>query len=258
MAESSQSNRRMKTRWRKSEIEKLITWMEDNQEKVLGKQSYFTDVKQEIFSNEDHVTTKRIRQKIVNMRTAWTKAKASQDQTGWGLNVEDKEFFWRVDAIWGMRRNAAPMAIEATSNTHTTLKEDSETIGSDTSSSIKGCMEAKKGEPDSMSLKRILEDPEESTNKRLNLRKEMEQQPLNAEDQRLAIKIYSERKLFEQRIESNEQIAQIQSNTTAEVARIQAETRFRQFQALTNLIDLVINKSKLEGDGRREVIKEEG
>ncbi|KAF8416655.1 hypothetical protein EV426DRAFT_711845 [Tirmania nivea] len=78
--------------WDKSDVERLVAWMEDNQEKLRGKQSaWHKDVKEELFKDEDDMTIKRIREKAVNMKTAWTKTKALVVKTGWGLRPEKNE-----------------------------------------------------------------------------------------------------------------------------------------------------------------------
>ena len=53
------------------------------------------------------------------MKKRWKQAKAKQDQSGWGVTLEDNTqsineelektctFFWRLDKIWGFRPNAS-------------------------------------------------------------------------------------------------------------------------------------------------------
>ncbi|KAF8445291.1 hypothetical protein BGX38DRAFT_1331077 [Terfezia claveryi] len=78
--------------WDKSDVERLVAWMEDNQEKLRGKQSaWHKDVKEEIFKDDDDMTIKRIREKAVNIKTSWTKTKAVLVKTGWGLRPEKNE-----------------------------------------------------------------------------------------------------------------------------------------------------------------------
>ncbi|KAF8416376.1 hypothetical protein EV426DRAFT_721831 [Tirmania nivea] len=57
--------------WDKSDVERLVAWIEDNQEKLRGKQlAWHKNVKEEIFKDDDDMTIKRIREKAVNMKTA--------------------------------------------------------------------------------------------------------------------------------------------------------------------------------------------
>ena len=97
--------------WQKNEVERLISWMEENLEQLRGKQSrWYPDVKDEVFYNEEHITVKKINDKASNMKKAWKEAKASQGDTGWGLREEDErniqeklerkcQFFSRLDGI---------------------------------------------------------------------------------------------------------------------------------------------------------------
>lgn len=103
--------------WQKSEIEGLISWMEENPEQLHGKQSrWYRDVKDEVFYNDEHITVKKINDKASNMKKASKEAKASQGDSGWGLREEDErniqkklekkcQFFSRLDGIWGSRPN---------------------------------------------------------------------------------------------------------------------------------------------------------
>ncbi|KAF8427483.1 hypothetical protein EV426DRAFT_699314 [Tirmania nivea] len=57
--------------WTREEIEQLIGWMEDNQEQLRGKQvAWYKEVKEQAFANEDHITVKRISEKIGNIKKA--------------------------------------------------------------------------------------------------------------------------------------------------------------------------------------------
>ena len=109
----------------------MVGWMEENQELLQGKQTaWFKDVKQQEFSNDEHITVKRIADKVTNMKRAWKGAKALQERSRWGLTREKNEasvngtlekkcaFFWRLDEIWGARPNVAvPTAIRSAAAT---------------------------------------------------------------------------------------------------------------------------------------------
>ena len=97
-------------------MEKLIAWMEDNPDDLLGKQSrWHRDMKDEVFPNDEHITTKKINDKISNMKRQWKEAKALQENTGWGIREDEQSinqalerkcpFFHRLDAIWGSKPN---------------------------------------------------------------------------------------------------------------------------------------------------------
>ncbi|RPB25363.1 hypothetical protein L211DRAFT_867338 [Terfezia boudieri ATCC MYA-4762] len=98
--------------WSRPETERLIAWMEDNQEELRGKQiTWHKLVKGQVFADEDHITVKRITDKSTNMKRSWKDARAMQQRSGWGVKPEDNEasinqalerkcaFFWRLDEI---------------------------------------------------------------------------------------------------------------------------------------------------------------
>ena len=62
--------------WTKEEIERLLAWMEDNQESLKGKQiPWHKDVKEEVFATDDHITVKKITDKAGNLKKNWKSAK---------------------------------------------------------------------------------------------------------------------------------------------------------------------------------------
>lgn len=102
--------------WTLEEVERMVTWMEENPELLQGKQvTWHKELKQEVFPDEEHITVKKITDKATNMKRAWKEAKALQDSTGCELIAVDSErsikellekkctFFWRLNAIWGSR-----------------------------------------------------------------------------------------------------------------------------------------------------------
>ena len=104
--------------WTKAEVERLLAWMEDNLEELRGKQSrWHKDVKCEVFLKDEHITIKKISDKVSNMKKQWKEAKALRDGSGWGImdykedqSIKDAlerkcPFFFRLDAIWGGRPN---------------------------------------------------------------------------------------------------------------------------------------------------------
>ncbi|KAF8416377.1 hypothetical protein EV426DRAFT_698861 [Tirmania nivea] len=81
----------------------------------------------------------------------------------------------------------------------------------------------------------------EDAYKRMKIKKEIEEQRLQTEDWR-----------FDRQIESNENIAQMQSDTTARVAQIQAEAQTKQLETLTNIIGLVAGKQVLKSSAQND------
>ncbi|RPB20104.1 hypothetical protein L211DRAFT_572676 [Terfezia boudieri ATCC MYA-4762] len=106
--------------WTREEVEQLIAWMEDNREQLRGKQvAWHKEVKEQAFANEDHITVKRISEKMGNMKKAWNAARAMQTRSGWGVRSGDNDqsinevlerrcpFFWRLEELWGSRPNVS-------------------------------------------------------------------------------------------------------------------------------------------------------
>jgi len=59
------------TAWSREEVECLIRWIEEHEEYLRGKQSaWHKQVKEEVFSNHDHITVKRIADKTTNMKVS--------------------------------------------------------------------------------------------------------------------------------------------------------------------------------------------
>ena len=57
--------------WTKEEVEKLIGWMEDNQQHLQGKQmAWYKLVKEEVFAGDDHmhIMVKKIADKVFNIK----------------------------------------------------------------------------------------------------------------------------------------------------------------------------------------------
>lgn len=91
----------------------MITWMEENPEELRGKQCrWHKDVKDEVFHSEEHITVKKINDKVSNMKRQWKEAKVLQGKSGWGVEATEDDnqklerkcpFFNRLDGIWGTR-----------------------------------------------------------------------------------------------------------------------------------------------------------
>jgi len=78
--------------WTRDEVERLISWMEDNQEQLRGKQiAWHKQVKEWLFGAEEYITVKRISEKMGSMKKTWKDAKAMQAQPGWGVKPEEGE-----------------------------------------------------------------------------------------------------------------------------------------------------------------------
>ena len=57
--------------------------MEDNQDKLRSKQiTWYKEVKEEAFADDDNITVKKISEKVSNMKRVWKDAKAMQARSG--------------------------------------------------------------------------------------------------------------------------------------------------------------------------------
>jgi hypothetical protein len=78
--------------WDTTELEKLISWMEHNQELLRGSTNTWTrKLKDTVFADYEHIDVKKIKAKYHNFRTSWKAAKKLQDQSGFGLKEDDCE-----------------------------------------------------------------------------------------------------------------------------------------------------------------------
>ena len=73
------STQRNNQPWDKEEVEHLVGWMEENPDHLRGKQlAWYKLVKEEVFSEEEHITLKKISEKVNNMKKRWKQAKSIQ------------------------------------------------------------------------------------------------------------------------------------------------------------------------------------
>ena len=101
--------------WSKPEVERLIDWMEGNQEALRGSKSVWVkDCKEKVFQDELGVTTERIAAKYNYLKASWRAAKKKLGGIGWGIKgpgagtlpaqVEKKcPFYTRLDGIFATR-----------------------------------------------------------------------------------------------------------------------------------------------------------
>jgi hypothetical protein len=62
--------------WEVPELEKLLAWMEDNQELLRGSTAHWTrKIKEVVFPDNEDIDAKKIKAKYHNMRKAWSAAK---------------------------------------------------------------------------------------------------------------------------------------------------------------------------------------
>ena len=103
-------------------MERLVAWMEDHRRDLRGSRvAWHKNVKDQVFSNEEHITMEKIGEKVANMKLLWKDTRRIRDLSGWGDTSEDNEesineilewkcmFYWRLDSIWGTIPNAIPI-----------------------------------------------------------------------------------------------------------------------------------------------------
>ena len=75
-----------------SELERLISQIEDNQELLRGATSMWArKLKEIVFTNSDYIDIKKIKAKYHNLRNSQKAVKKLQDQSGFGLKEDDCE-----------------------------------------------------------------------------------------------------------------------------------------------------------------------
>ena len=83
--------------WQTEELEILITWVEENHERLRGKPAdCINRVKEDVLSDNEafrHITVQKVRDKYGNLKRAWKDAKTILEQleSGFGIREEDCE-----------------------------------------------------------------------------------------------------------------------------------------------------------------------
>jgi hypothetical protein len=82
--------------WTENERLELVGWLEDNwvamgEDKQKKKAQWWQMCKEEKFPTAEHISAKRIGEKVGNMRRVFNEVHASTRTTGWGLTEEDTE-----------------------------------------------------------------------------------------------------------------------------------------------------------------------
>ena len=78
--------------WETSELEKLISQMEDNQELLRRATSLWNrKIKEIVFTNSDYIDIKKIKAKYHNLKTVQKAVKQMQEQSGFSLKEDDCE-----------------------------------------------------------------------------------------------------------------------------------------------------------------------
>ncbi|KAF8424368.1 hypothetical protein EV426DRAFT_574030 [Tirmania nivea] len=242
MPSESQKSTRQRT-WPKEDMERLVCWMEDNQEKLRGKQAaWHKDVKEQVFAEDPDITVNRIRDKAQNMKKAWSDARKLREQSGSGVRAEDQvssfnalleskcPLFWRLDDIWGTRPNIIPIIIA--DSTQDPTESQSELLKKDESDNdvlewdetppppkaVQNSKRPKKlggGGIKGGEFSKIMEDraliQQEKEEHRNKLELEIHKDRMAAEDRRLE----AENRRFEQQLQAQEKIMQMQLEAQA-------------------------------------------
>ncbi|KAN0069405.1 hypothetical protein V8E54_012420 [Elaphomyces granulatus] len=123
--------------WSDEDQEKLVGWMEENQEVRRGAAVYWMKkAKQAVFADNEDIDVKKIKSKYHNMKNSWKAAKKLQEGSRFGVEEDDCtssvnavlnkkcRFFWRLDKMFGTRPNNNPVVV--TSDTLSPHEQPSE------------------------------------------------------------------------------------------------------------------------------------
>ena len=260
MADSQRTRSR---NWVKEDVERLVHWMEENQQSLQGKASvWHKDVKEQVFAENEEITVKRIKEKAQNMKNAWRTARKIWEQSEFGAHAEVESkcpLFWRLDEIWGSRPNTAPNLILDPTQTQGPNplvnedvlmltqeprhdEDDEELEGEETPprrlSPITGSVTGSSQGPQRRLpqirrhsktgiLRGIMRDRGAiellKEEKRLKLKRELHIEKMKAEDGRLELQLKSQER----------------------IARIQADGQVRQFQFFMDMMSVVTSSQRL-------------
>ncbi|KAF8421680.1 hypothetical protein EV426DRAFT_608723 [Tirmania nivea] len=273
MPPNSQKGARQRI-WTKEEVERLVCWMEENQESLRGKQAvWHKDVKAQVFAEDEEMTVTRIRDKAHNMKKAWSEARKLREQSGSGVRAEDQvssfnvlleskcPLFWRLDEIWGTRPNVTPILIADSTQDSTQqeptkqeptqqaddLSDDEDFEWEDTSPPANipiSISTASSSSSESKISKKIVRDKGADLQKIMADRRILD---LEKEDKRIQLereiqkeRIAAEDRRLERQLEVQERIAKIQAEAQVKQAEIQAEAQAKQFQTFIQMMAMVV------------------
>lgn len=263
----------------KEDAERLVHWMEENQQSLQGRASaWHTDVKQQVFAQNEAITVKRIREKAQNMRNAWRNARRLLEQSGAGVGdaaelnaiLNSKcPLFWRLDAIWGGVPNTTLTVTTDPARTQGQGQGQGRAQGQEPDSLLDGNpgdipmseqesrhdSEDEEAERDETPLRRLspAAGPSKASQRRLSqaqrrsntvyLRDIMKDRGvigLEKEEKRLEL----ERELHRERIKAEDRRLERQLESQERIARIQADGQIRQFQAFMDMMSMVTGSQR--------------
>jgi len=275
MAEGQKKSR--SRNWIKEDVERLVCWMGENQEKLRGKQSsWHKDVKEQVFKENEEISVKRIREKAQNMKIAWSKARKLRDQSGAGVRAADYaptfnaileskcQLFWRLDEIWGTRLNATPILVVDSTRDPTAAPQEIPAPVQEPAPTAELAPAAEQSgdegldwEPTPPPRARVTTStPTPSSSSRppkrhaqgdlqmvLGDRAAIE---LQKQEKRIRLeremhkeRLAAEERRYERQLESEEKIARIHAETQLKQAAIQAEAQSKQIQAFMQMISMI-------------------
>ena len=255
----------------KEDAERLVHWMEENQQSLQGRASaWHTDVKQQVFAQNEAITVKRIREKAQNMRNAWRNARRLLDQSGAGVDdaaelnavLNSKcPLFWRLDAIWGGFPNTTPIVTADPARTQGRAQEPDPLLDGnpgDIPMSEQGSRhdsEDEEAEREETPPRRLspTAGPSKAPSRRpsqaqrrantVYLRDIMKDRgvvELEKEEKRLEL----ERELHREKIKAEDRRLERQLESQERIARIQADGQVRQFQVFMDMMSMVTGSQR--------------
>lgn len=265
--------------WVKEDVERLVHWMEENQQSLRGKQSvWHNDIKEQVFAEDEDITVKRIREKVQNMKNAWRSARKLWQQSGSGLRAEDNPptlnalleskcpLFWKLEGIWGGHPSTTPVLITDSTRTQGQTQEPDplsgeKPEGTDTSTLARGFrhdsededVEREETPPRELSpiVPSVTGSPKGSqrqTRRRgkagevlQGIMRDRGVIELQKEEKRLEL----ERELHKEKMKAEDRRLERQLESQERIARIQADGQVRQFQVFMDMMSMVTGSQRL-------------
>ena len=130
--------------WTKVEVKLLVGWMEEHEDLLQGKKHiWHQEVHIQVFSDYEHITVKKIKEKANNMKRSWQAARAMADNSGWGVENQDESiqevlerkcpFYARLDRLWGSHPNTTAIHESESTQMPSQMPSQIETLEEDES-----------------------------------------------------------------------------------------------------------------------------
>jgi len=253
-------------------MERLVCWMEENQQSLRGKQTvWYKDVKEQVFGDNEDITVKRVGEKVQNMKNAWRNARKLQEQSGGGVRAEDNAptfnalletkcpLFWRLDEIWGTRPNVTPVMVvdSAPPDSSDSPPINVPTSAADPDSGDEPLDWDDTPPPPKAAAAAIPSTSSKPAKSQIKNKVAMELKEiigdrglieLEKEDKRIQL----ERELHKERMAAEDRRFQQQLEMQERIVKIQAEAQAQQFQAFMHMMTMVSRPNQPENNASEQ------